>query len=91
MKFINKPKKVKKGYLYAIKDNDSIRIVIARKNVYKKKYIYFDEVTNKETFISFLNYKTISKIPETDKNFDEKNRYALYELGPKEDYPEYFI
>jgi hypothetical protein len=95
--FITRLKDLKLGYLYLLKDQHEVHIMLVTKVGIVG--IQGDLVETSERYIErrmFHNYfnvekGTISPVPETDNFFDQANHFAFYEISPKENHPEYFL
>jgi len=94
MKFVTE---LKEDYLYKIVDLDTSEIILVTK--LDGKYLSAETLNydyNKDIDEDFLTSEwntftnIISKYKEIDKLFDN-TKYAFYELGYKDDFPEYFI
>jgi hypothetical protein len=49
-----------------------------------------EHLTKERLFVlDSIDEDDVSPVPETDEDFDNEQKYAFYEIGPKEDYPEY--
>jgi hypothetical protein len=97
MKFIENYNDLKEGYLYCVKDitnmiNGSYEIVLIKKQNDDESFVMDLIITSNDDIwdIWKINKTNVSSVPETDENFDN-SRYAFYEIGPKEEFPEYFI
>ncbi len=85
--------KLKIGYLYIAKDpvSECIFLVEEITDTYNCKII--DDFKSPETIGDNWNLSAwqISTVPETAKDFENSTEWACYEIGPKEDHPEYFL
>lgn len=101
MKFVTD---IKIGYLYEIRDNDVNNIVLTREIdscaefliIERRNYLRQRVYTNKNVILEDVNSWTIKKeiisnVKETDLSFNGLYKYAFYEIGHKDLYPEYFL
>ena len=95
MKFINSIEKLKINYMYSMSDGHKGSWVILLKEVYPSKSEIYFEIINDRSGVNTgvndsLHEDYISKVKETSKNF-QSDKYAWYEIGLVEDFPEYFL
>ena len=93
MKFVTE---LKEGYLYRAKDDVTDEIILVsyvnlENDVIRAETIMFMD-TESVTFDGSwgISFGRISDVIETSKDFDDNN-FAFYEIGKKEDYPEYYL
>jgi hypothetical protein len=96
-KLITQPEDLKVGHLYLLKSRIYSHIMIITNLEYDT--IRADLVESTLNYIEYTDYQkyfnmgsdTISPVPEIHKHFNQDEHYAYYEIGPKENYPEYFL
>ncbi len=90
-------KKIKLNHVYTIKDSlDHFIVVVVDidKELDRVVTTILQDFTNTEennTLWEFDFINSISSVPETDKNFNDSEHWAFYEIGHKDDSPEYFL
>ena len=89
MKFIDNFKLIKKDYVYRIVDLVSSRYILVHKNIDNKKIMSKDILTGEE--MEFPLFGNISWCQETNPGFSDIKDYAFYEIGHKDNLPEYFL
>ncbi len=92
MKFIQNKNNLRLNYLYKLKDHAPSGYVI---NITKLDHesLHFDILEDRSgpsNNKDYLKYSYISKYLETHEDFNE-DQYATYEIGHKDEYPEYFL
>jgi hypothetical protein len=96
-KFVARHESLKVGHLYLITDRKSTHIMVATSLV--DEGIKGDLVETTEKGISKEGYRNffameravMSPVIDTDEAFDKQLNYAFYEIGSKEEYPEFFL
>lgn len=90
MKFVSDIKNIKLDYLYEIRDYQINDIIIIKEITSFKKITYLNLSRNASRFLS-IETNNISGIPETSLLFINDTCYAFYEIGHKDQYPEYLL
>ena len=93
--FISNVKQLKLNHLYSLKDTNENEFIIHIVEISDMIYFYIvsnrDGITGSSTADQdHLNLDYISNVKETSEDFD-RGQYAFYEIGLKEDHPEYFL
>lgn len=87
MKFVSDATKLKKNYLYQIKNRNISEIILVTTN-FSTSITAFNITKNTKYYYPSFH---VSKIKETDKDFKNSITYAFYEIGSSEQYPEYLL
>ena len=90
---IVKYKDIKVDYIYYLKDLEDY--IIIKINFADHREV-IGSVLSSSTYDIYAVYENLTKysvssVPETDVNFDGKRKWAVYEIGHKDNHPEYFL